>query len=196
METLTLWPGAACCRVCERHSDWTSQCPITRNMQCWGTACLRALWPGCSAAGTSVSLAPEESTAWAQPAGFAPSARCRPSFLGPMQRNFLLPPPPLQKTSDFFKVFLCCLQKHQLESWNSLLGKWLNFKVLFSSRCDAVRLLPLFAYKPRSRIELAPFRGWHGMLFLISSYCLPGVAYPGLVFFSVIACINRPLTAA
>lgn len=121
METLTLWPGAACHRVCGWHWDWTG------NMQRWGTARLRAMWPGCSAPGTSNSLSPEESTVWAQAAGFAPSACCPPSFWVPCSvTSFSLPlyfRGPLISSKYFFAVLKNISLNHGIAFWVS---EWIS----------------------------------------------------------------------
>lgn len=197
METSALWPGAACRGAWARHSARAGRCTISGSVGCGGTAGLRALRLGRSAPGTSISLASEETPSLSAGSRVCTFRLVSSLFLGPMQGDFLLPPPlyfrgPPISSKDSFAVLKNISLNRGIAFW----VKWLNFKVLFSSRCDAVRLLPLFAYKPCSRIELTPFRGWHGMLFLISSYCLQGLAYPGLGFFTVIAFINRPLMAA
>lgn len=131
METSTLWPGAASRWAWARHLARAGRCAVSGSVGCRGTARLRALPPGRSAPGTSISLASEETPVWAQAPGFAPSACCPPSFWVPCSVTSFSLPPLLQRTSNFFKGFLCCSQKHQLESWNSLLGKWRISKCCF-----------------------------------------------------------------
>lgn len=194
MQTLTLWPDAALSLSMSTTLglDWPVSIPSPG--RCWGTARVGAT--GCLAPGTSTSLAPEEREPCLS-TGCRVCIFCQLSslFLGHVCCNLLHPL--LQRNSSFFKVFICCSQEHQFVSQNSLPGKWLSFKVAFSSHCDAVG--PFTPFVRQQALQQNWTHAFQSLTwYVISYFILLSVwgSLSGLVFFSIIAFNNWRLTAA